>query len=272
MMQKPDETSTTSNNSKNSIPYKKRTLEDKKKKDVLEGKKKLLEIYVFVSALIIASIQTTTSLIAVNTSINEAVYKSTVLYVRGIVGLSNISFFFFIFLLILYYTKVFDEQLPFTAFLITSISIFFSIILTNFIDLQINFSFSAYMFLFVLLFIAIFFSLLSNSILILELESKYFKLESIFSGFMLRTFKTTSLGKSVLTIWHRKDNIWKLILFVTIFYVIYFILMAIIYWKNMQLYTEISSHLNNPCIDMTIILWTITVALVVYFMKIFIKL
>lgn len=85
---------------------------------VLEDKKKLLEIYVITSGLIIASIQNTSTLIAINTSENETTYNYTISHAKIIIGISNLTFFLFIFLVLMYYMKTFDKSIKFTTFLL----------------------------------------------------------------------------------------------------------------------------------------------------------
>jgi hypothetical protein len=96
------------------------------KKDILEGKKKLLEVYLLISALVIATTQTTTFLIAINTSINETLYHQSKLYTKGVIGSSNLAFFLLLFLLIVYYCDFFDNSLLYTFLFVYSLPILFS--------------------------------------------------------------------------------------------------------------------------------------------------
>lgn len=231
-------------------PDKTNDVSNDKKDQILKEKKKLLEIYALVSGLIITSIQATSSLIAINTSVNGTAYNDTISATKTIIEYSNLAFFLFIFLILLYYTKTFDDDLLFTTFLVTSISIFFSYILINFVDLYAHLSLIVYFGLLFFIFIAMLLTLVQNSILMVELENKtseIAKLRNIIYGLTPKTFKTT-LNKL------RLLKIWRSIIIIVILYIIYFIIMAVLSLKNHQLY----DILTSPQTDVFIILWIIS--------------
>ena len=257
-MSDPSETNATSNDTKNMTP------EDKRK--LLEDKKKLLEIYVFVSGLIVASTQTTTALIAVNLSANETIYKSTILITKAIIGTSNIAFFLFIFLLLIYYTKTFDEDLKFTTLLVTLLSIFFSYILTNFVNLYIDLSLIKYFGLFILIFIAILSTLVQNSILQTELDKKLTETIIKINGLMPKTLKTASNKQLALKIRSQIEILWKFIISAVMISIIYYITMTIILWKDKSLYDKLTVDLNNLQAFQFVSLLTIAVAYSFFFL------
>jgi hypothetical protein len=133
---------------------------DNDKKQILEGKKKLLEIYVIASGLIIASTQSTISLIAINTSANASDYYTTISTTKTIITDSNICFFFLLIFLMIYYTGMLDKILGFVLIYSICISIFFSNILTNFLILNSCLPSWSYGIMHFALFIAIMLSLL----------------------------------------------------------------------------------------------------------------
>ena len=193
-------------------------ISEETEKKVLEDKKKLLEIYIIISGLIIASIQSTSTLIAINTSINEVAYKETILFTKATIGTSNLVFLLLVFLILIYYTKTFDENLVFTTFLVILISIFFSYILTNFVHLQTRLSLVSYFTLFALIFAAMFLSLVQNSILRIELN-KIFNNRDFYPQTMLKIHNLVSY-------------LWKLSLLLIIIFVLYYLSIPILYWAK----------------------------------------
>lgn len=193
---------------------------------VLEDKKKLLEIYVIASGLIIASIQSTSTLITINTSANETIYNNEILSAKIIIGMSNLTFFLFIFLVLMYYMKTFDKSIKFTTFFIVLISIFFSYILTNFVYLQMYYRLN-YLMLFSFIFIAVSLNLIQNSILMIELEKINFKIP-LYEQLMLK-------------IQRFKNLVLDIILFGVVIYVLYYLSIPILFLKTAPLVNSLQT-------------------------------
>jgi len=210
---------------------------------IQKGKKKLLEIYVIACGLIIASIQSTGSLLAINTSANAIDYNNIISATKTLISNSNLAFFLFLFVILVYYTGMFDESVEFIALFTTLISIFFSLILINFVSLYMPLSNEAYFGLFTLIFIAIQLCLVHNSILMEKIGDKFPK-----------KLKKTALNNELVL------NIWKSAVFGVSIYLFYNILLLIISTRSGLLYKTLTS----PHACAFTMLWTITAAVLFF--------
>jgi hypothetical protein len=178
--------------------------EDKKRDDkqIFENKNKLLEIYIIASGLIIAATQSTISLISINTSANVSNYSSTIETTKSLIECSNLAFFLLLFVVLVYYTGMFNDNVSYTILYTTIISISFSFILTIFLKLNTNLPIISYFALFFSMSIAILLFLAYNSILMQKLNDEAPKLPKFIRDLISRTLKTTSIKQFASKIWN----------------------------------------------------------------------